>query len=155
MTSPPESGIRMELGPVRARPAVALPCELRQHLGGEALELLKLIVAHEAEAEVGDTGVGVPAERGDHRVRWAEAHRAAHVHAAPVVVREKLTGSALGRAYVVLEADRRVDTERKAGEAAPAPGQRLVGALADQAAVLGLDVGRDDTVAQPGEPVEL
>jgi hypothetical protein len=32
------------------------PDESGQHLSGEALELLELVVAHEAKAEVGDTG---------------------------------------------------------------------------------------------------
>src|SRR5690349_17987361 len=63
-----------------------------QHLGGEALELLELIFAHEAEAEIGDAGIDVAVKGGDDRLRGSEAHGAAHVHAATIVGGEELPG---------------------------------------------------------------
>ena len=44
------------------------PDESGQHLSGQALELLELVVPHEAKAEVGNTGGGIALERGDDRV---------------------------------------------------------------------------------------
>src|SRR5262252_2654500 len=95
----------------------ALSGEDGEYFGGEALELLELILAHEAQAEVGDTGVGVAAKGRDHCLGRPEAHGAAHVHAAPVVGGEELAGAAFGRAHVVLEANGGVEAEGKARKA--------------------------------------
>src|SRR5499427_6636895 len=126
-----------------------------QDLGGEALELLELILAHEAEAEIGDAGVRVALERRDHRLGWTEAHGAAHVHSPAVVSGQEFSRAALGRAHIVLESYGGVDAEGKAGQAPAVARERLVGPLADAAAVLGLDVGGDDAVSETREPVEL
>src|SRR5438477_1218481 len=69
---------------LRAAPARGLQLFVQggQHLAGEALELVELIVADEAHAEVGDAGLGIAAQRGDHHGSGAEAHGAAHVDAA-------------------------------------------------------------------------
>src|SRR5438477_8440700 len=50
------------------RRAIRLDAEVRQDGGGEALELGELVVAHEADAEVRDAGLGVAAQGGDDRV---------------------------------------------------------------------------------------
>src|SRR5215831_13707888 len=117
-----------------------------QHFGGEALELLELILANEAQAEVGDSGIGVAAKGSDHRLGRPETHGAAHVHAAPVVGGEELAGAAFGRAHVVLEANGGVDAEGKAGKAPAVARERLVGPFPDDPTVLGLDVRCDDAV---------
>src|SRR5262249_56989640 len=61
-----------------------------QNLGGEALELGELIVAHESDTQIADPGRPVPLERSDHAVGRAEAHRPPRVHAAAVTGREGL-----------------------------------------------------------------
>src|SRR5499427_11162332 len=119
-----------------------------QDLGGEALELLELILTHEANAEIGDAGARVALERRDHRLGWTEAHGAAHVHPTAVVSGQEFPRAALGRAHVVLEPNGGVDAEGKARQASAVPSERLVGPLADASAVLGLDVGGDDAVSE-------
>src|SRR5689334_7577937 len=57
----------------------------RQDLASEALELRQLIVADEAHAEIGDAGLGIAAQGGDHLGCRAEPHHAAHVDAAAVI----------------------------------------------------------------------
>src|SRR3989449_4634472 len=47
----------------------------RQDLLREALELCLLVVADEADAEIGHAGVRVALQRADHRVRRAEPHQ--------------------------------------------------------------------------------
>src|SRR5215510_2946588 len=114
----------------------ALAGEDGQDLGGEALELLELILAHETQAEIGDTGVRVALERRDHRLGRTEAHGAAHVHPRAVVSGQEFPRAALGRAHVVLEPNGGVDAEGKARQASAVPRERLSGALADAPAVL-------------------
>src|SRR5438093_10714665 len=74
-----------------------------QHLGREALHLVELIVADESEAEIGRSSGSIAAQRSDHDVGGAEAHRAARVHASAVVRGEELGREALGRAGIVVE----------------------------------------------------
>ena len=62
---------------------------------------------------------------------------------------------ALGPACVVVHPHRGVHAERKRPARAPAPGQRFLGALAHEPALLRVHVRRDDAVAEPGEAVEL
>src|SRR5262245_27381106 len=126
-----------------------------QDLGGEPLELLKLIVADEANAEVGDAGLRVSAQCGDHGIGRTQADRAALMDAAAIVCREEFGGDALGVALIVIEADRRVDADRKVRLGAAARGPRLQGQLAHPAALFRVDVRRDDAVAEAREAVEL
>src|SRR5215472_7308298 len=133
----------------------ALAGEDGQDLGGEALELLELILTHEANAEIGDAGARVALERRDHRLGWTEAHGAAHVHPTAVVSGQEFPCAALGGAHVVLESNGGVDAEGKARQASAVPRERLVGPLADAPAVLGFDVGGDDAVSESRESVEL
>ncbi len=122
---------------------------------GEPLELGHLVVADEADAEIGHPGVGVALERRGHGVGRAEPHEAAHVHAAAVVGREELRGDAMSGGDVVLHPHRGVDAQGKAGKRAAVAGERLVGPLAQHPAVGVVEIRRDDPVAEPGEAVEL
>src|SRR5215472_18033275 len=124
--------------PGRDLSGFALSGEDGEYFGGEALELLELILAHEAQAEVGDAGVGVAAKGSDHRLGRPEAHGAEHVHAAPVVGGEELAGAAFGRAQVVLEANGGIDAEGKARKAPAVARERLVGPFPDDPAILAL-----------------
>ena len=56
---------------------------------------------------------------------------------------------------IVVQPDRRVHAERKVGAGAAVARQRFLGALAHESALLGVQIRRDDPVAEPREAVEL
>src|SRR5262245_61849830 len=91
--------------PVPPRPGEGVSAKLRQDFFGEALELGELVVADQADAEVGDAGGGVPLDHVDDDVGGAEPHRATLVDVAAIVGAEELSGYALGGAHVVVQAD--------------------------------------------------
>src|SRR5262249_25920033 len=141
--------------PGRIALSSVLYLEVWQHLGGESLELGELVVADEPDAQIAHAGRGVAGERGDHRVGGTKPHRSARVDAAAVVRRQELRGDALGGARIVVDADGRVDAELEGRLRAAVTGQGFLGALADEPALLGVDVRGDDPVAEPAEAVEL
>ena len=74
---------------------------------------------------------------------------------AAVVGRQELHRLAPGPQGVVVQPHGRVDAQREARQRAAVAGQRLLAALAHEAALRGVDIRRDDAVAQAGEAIEL
>src|SRR5260370_20861431 len=127
----------------------------RQDLLREALELRLLVVADEADAEVGHAGVRVALQRADHRIRRPEPHQSTLVDTAAVVGRQELARGPLGARGIVVQAHRRVDAERKRRQRAAVPVEGLLGQRAQAPALVGVALRPADALAQPRESLEL
>src|SRR5260370_17064703 len=84
----------------------------RQDLLREALELRLLVVADEADAEVGHAGVRVALQRADHRIRRPEPHQSTLVDTAAVVGRQELARRPLAPPAILVPPHRPLTPQR-------------------------------------------